>query len=360
MKPFVIWAASLLFCATGAFAQGFTALARLEADASQITRVEDALKVDLALTQGVPYRAYVLAEPARLVLDFQEVDFAGVTSDDLGRKGAVRFGAVRPGWSRMVVMLGSRQVIELASMAIDPASGAARLTVDLALADDATFAARSGAPDDPSWAQQAPLPEMVQAADKTGLTVVLDPGHGGIDPGAQGGGITEAELMLILARELQEALDRAGDFNVVLTREDDSFVSLERRVQIARAAGADIFLSLHADALASGQANGAAVYTLSDEASDAASRALAERHNRADLLAGVDLTGQDDQIARVLMDLARTENKPRSEALARGVILGINTAVGHTYKRPIQSAGFSVLKAADIPSVLVEVGFLSS
>jgi len=124
--------------------------------------------------------------------------------------------------------------------------------------------------------------------------------------------------------------------------------------------GADLFISLHADALASGQANGAAVFTLSEEASDAASEALAERHNRTDLLAGVDLTGQDDQIARVLMDLARLDNAPRSEALARGIILGINTAVGHTYKRPIQSAGFSVLKAADIPSVLVEVGFLSS
>lgn len=356
-----LWALMFSLSAGASLAQGFSALARLDSDASQISTSGGALQIELHLSQGVPFRAYTLSAPARLVLDFQEVDFAGVTAEALmGRAGEMRFGAVRPGWSRMVVPLSAPQVVETATLRVDAGDGSAVLDIRMARADDAVFAARSGAPEAPGWAQRAPLPEPALDPNKTGLTVVLDPGHGGIDPGAQGKGITEAELMLTLARELQDALSRSGDFNVVLTRNEDEFVSLERRVQIARAAGADLFISLHADALASGQANGAAVFTLSEEASDAASEALAERHNRADLLSGVDLTGQDDQVARVLMDLARLENHPRSEALARGIILGINTSVGHTYKRPIQSAGFSVLKAADIPSVLVEVGFLSS
>jgi N-acetylmuramoyl-L-alanine amidase len=121
-----------------------------------------------------------------------------------------------------------------------------------------------------------------------------------------------------------------------------------------------VFISLHADALAEGEARGAAVYVLSDEASDAASAALAERHNRDDLLAGLDLSQSDDRVANVLMSLARLDNAPRSEALAKHMLDGIRNAVGRVHKRPLRSAGFSVLKAADIPSVLLEVGFLST
>lgn len=345
-------------------AQEFTALARLDAQASRITTKGGAYRLDLVLSQGVPYRVYTLSDPARLVLDFREVDFSGTDAGALmsGEKSkSLRFGAVRPGWSRMVLDLPAPQVVEHAALKVDENEGSAQLTVSLLPVDDAEFAERSGAPRDAEWDRLVPSSKSATAAkEASGRTVVLDPGHGGIDPGATGGGVTEAELMLILAQEVRDALLRSGDFNVVLTRNGDEFVSLERRVQIAREAGADLFISFHADALASGKANGAAVYTLSEEASDAASAALAERHNRADLLAGVDLSGQDDEIASILLDLARLENRPRSKDLARGIILGINTEVGYTYKRPIQAAGFSVLKAADIPSVLIEVGFLSS
>ncbi|MCC6008452.1 MAG: N-acetylmuramoyl-L-alanine amidase, partial [Rhodobacteraceae bacterium] len=142
-------------------------------------------------------------------------------------------------------------------------------------------------------------------------------------------------------------------------RDDDIFVALQSRVSQARAAGADVFLSLHADALAEGRAMGTTVYTLSETASDAASQRLAAEHDRADLLAGVDLGDQDDIIASVLMDLARTETQPRSERLARALVEGIGAATGRLYKRPHLSAGFSVLRAPDIPSVLVELGFMS-
>lgn len=350
--------------ATLGSAQSFSALARLDAEESRITKRGGAFQIELALSQGVPYRVYTLTDPARLVLDFREVDFSNARPSQLlasKSPDALRFGVVRPGWSRLVLDLPNAQVIENAGLKVDENTGTARLSVVMNPSSADVFKQQSGAPESREWDRLVPQDFDSSAVKPKGLmTIVLDPGHGGIDPGAVGDGITEAELMLVLAQEVRDALLRSGDFDVQLTRYKDEFVSLERRVQFARAAGADMFVSFHADALASGKANGAAVYTLSRDASDAASAALAERHNRADLLAGVDLSGQDDEVASILMDLARLENTPRSEALARGIILGINTEVGHTYKRPIQSAGFSVLKAADIPSVLIEVGFLSS
>ncbi|HHC30109.1 MAG TPA: N-acetylmuramoyl-L-alanine amidase, partial [Rhodobacterales bacterium] len=212
--------------------------------------------------------------------------------------------------------------------------------------------------------QGAALPEADDAPGAQGRTgplrVVLDPGHGGIDPGAERGGVREKDLVLTFARELKEVLLRGGNVEVVLTRESDVFVPLETRVSIARRARADVFISLHADALAEGRAHGATVYTLADEASDEASAKLAERHDRADLLAGVDLSRTDDAVAMVLMDMARTETAPRSEALAADLVEGIYAATQSTYKTPRMQAGFSVLKAPDIPSVLIELGFLSS
>ncbi len=201
-------------------------------------------------------------------------------------------------------------------------------------------------------------PKRRQTGDAP-LVVVIDPGHGGIDPGAEAEGMTEAHVILTFARELAERLRRAG-MTVILTREEDVFVPLETRVSVARAGGADLFLSLHADALAEGTATGATVYTLDGAARDEASARLAERHDRADLLAGVDLQGHDDEVAGVLMDLARAETTPRSDRLAAELVGAISGAELKMHRHPLQSAEFSVLKAADIPSVLLEVGFLSS
>ena len=166
--------------------------------------------------------------------------------------------------------------------------------------------------------------------------------------------------MLTFARELKDVLLRDGGFLVILTREEDIFVPLETRISIARAAGAHVFVSLHADAIAEGEAVGATIYTLSEDASDAASQALAERHDRADLLSGVDLTAQDDLVATILMDMARTETGPRIERLALALEGAIKAAGLRMHRHPRQTAGFSVLKSPDIPSVLVELGFMSS
>ncbi|OZO45628.1 N-acetylmuramoyl-L-alanine amidase, partial [Pseudomonas fluorescens] len=143
----------------------------------------------------------------------------------------------------------------------------------------------------------------------------------------------------------------SGRFEVVLTREDDSFVSLERRIAIAHEAGGHVFISLHADALAEGRARGATVHLLRESASDEASQQLAERHDRDYILSGVDLSGQDDVVAGILMDLARQETQPRAERLAKHIVDGLKQAKLPLRTRPIRYASFSVLKSADIPSI---------
>lgn len=342
--------------------QDLGALARFET--GNVRDRWGATELRLEISQGVPWRVFTLTNPNRLVMDFREVQWGEVDPNSLNasdRISAVRMGAYRPGWSRLVADLAEPMSVQTAELATDASDGGATITVRLQRTDQADFDLTAGAPRDPRW--DLPAPAMVDTMpprDPNRVRIVLDPGHGGIDPGAERDGITEANLMLTFGRELQDVLRRAGGFDVILTRDGDYFVSLEARVAAARDAGADVFISLHADALAEGEARGAAVYVLSDDASDAASAALAERHNRDDLLAGLDLSQSDDRVANVLMSLARLDNAPRSEALAKHMLEGIRNAVGRVHKRPLRSAGFSVLKAADIPSVLLEVGFLST
>lgn len=348
-------------------AQDLSALARLDASRSFIRDAgRGGLSIDLHITQAVPYRVFTLDDPRRLVVDFREVNWGGINAETLlsgDNAPDVRFGLFRPGWSRMVVDLAAPMTVQAAGMVTDPNDGEATVQLRLSTVAAAEFTANAGAPDGVQWGQPqiADVPDLIQRRTGEGpLVVVIDPGHGGIDPGAEQDGQNEADLILTFARELKEVLTRSGGFTVVMTRNEDIFVPLEMRVSIARAAGADVFLSLHADALSAGRAAGTTVYTLSDEASDAASQTLAERHERSDLLAGIDLANQDDVIADVLMDLARRETAPRANKLADQLVIDIREAVGKMHKRPRQSAGFSVLKAPDIPSVLIELGFLSS
>ena len=361
-----IWVALLCLWGSLAVAQEFSGLARVVPDGSGVEDTRRGLSVNLTLSQGVPYRVFTLNEPARLVMDFREVDWRGVTPEALDRSEralALRMGGFRPGWSRMVVDLDAPYLPETVDLRVTPETGQAALEVVLRRAGAEDFAAAAGAPDLPGWDLPSDGLKAERRPRQRGedpLVVVLDPGHGGIDPGAEADGVAEKDLMLLFARELKERLLRADGMNVVLTRTDDSFVSLERRVAIAHRVQADIFISLHADSLSEGRAHGATVYTLSDSASDAASAALAERHNRADMLAGVDLSGSDDVVADVLMDLARMETQPRAENLAKAVRLSLAEYDLPLNSRPMRHAGFSVLKSPDIPSVLVELGFLSS
>jgi N-acetylmuramoyl-L-alanine amidase len=346
-----------------AIADGLSALARLDpAGSSVVDRRDGGVDVTLTLSQPVPWRVFTLDDPRRLVLDLSEVDWrgAGLTLPGLG--GAIvdlRAGAPMPGWSRMVFDLSAPLVVTAAEMATDGA-GPARLILRLSPVSEAEFAARSGPP--PALTVEARPSVTVQAAPRQNggpLTVVLDPGHGGDDPGAERGGVREADLMLTFAQELREVLVRAG-LRVALTREADVFVPLDLRVARAGEAQGDLFLSLHADALAEGRATGATVYTLSDSGALVAARILAERRDRGAMIAGVDLSGQDDRVAGVLMDLARIDTAPRSDALADALVNSLQAAVVGLHKRPRNEGGFAVLVAPDMPSVLIELGFLSS
>jgi N-acetylmuramoyl-L-alanine amidase len=354
----------LIFWAAAGFAtlaQDLSGLARFVAEGSQITDRRGGVDVVLNLSQPVPWRLRLLADPPRLVLDMREADWTGVSAlpRDSERIIDLRAGVFRPGWSRLVMELSGPLLVQRAEM--ETSAGAARIALRLAPGDPEEFAQRAALPDPPGWALPDPadLPQLAPRGSGP-FRVVLDPGHGGLDPGAERDGVREADLMLTFAREFKEELLRQGGFSVVLTREEDVFVPLETRISIARAAQADLFLSLHADALAEGQASGATIYILSDEAVDRAAAALAERHDRDDLLAGIDLTEQDDLVARVLMDMARTETTPRVARLAESLKSSIQARGLRMHRQPLQSGGFSVLKSPDIPSALIELGFLSS
>jgi N-acetylmuramoyl-L-alanine amidase len=344
-----------------AAAQEFGALARLIPEESSIASEDGGVALTLGLSQPVPFRVFTLADPPRVVLDFREVAFGDWVRDQTLPQGlaALAAGPARlAGWSRLVLELSGPMAPTVAAMTADASNGRAAVTLRLEPVSEAAFRATAGAP--PEAAAPAPtVAETVQGGDDGRITVVLDPGHGGVDPGAVRGDHTEADLVLTFARELRDALRRTGRVEVVLTRDGDLFVPLPVRVTLARSAGADLFISIHADALAEGRARGATVYTLSDTASDAAAEALAEQHDRADLLQGVDLHGSDDVVAGVLMDLARLETAPRSDALAGALVDAIGAAGLRLHAQPQGEAGFTVLRAADIPSVLLEIGFIS-
>ncbi len=339
-------------------AQEFSGLARLDAAASHLRDARrGGLEIELALSQAVPWRVFTLDDPRRLVLEFSELDWAGAgpeLAEDAEIEG-LRFGTPRPGWSRMEVGLADPLAVASAEMRLDEATGTARLRVELVRSDAEAFAAAAR----PATAP-APAPVPTRKPDDAQLVVAIDPGHGGIDPGAEREGLVEAELMLQLARELAEAVNRSGTMRAVLTRDADIFVPLSERMTIARAAGADLLISLHADALEVDEASGASVYTLSSEALDRASDRMAERHQRGDLLSGVDLSGQDDRVATVLMDLARTETAPQSQRLATALVEGLRGSRARINGKPLRAAPLAVLNAADFASVLVEVGFLSN
>lgn len=340
---------------------GFSALARVPG-AALLRSDGSRLLLDLPLSQPVPWRLRHLADPPRVVLDFRQVDWTGFSVQ--GRPTALaqdwRTGAVGDGWSRLVLELSGPMLARHAGMTVDPASGRAQLSLRLETVSAEALAERIAAEGGMSAAPEAGQGGRAPLGARPAV-VMLDPGHGGIDPGAVQGRLTEAGLMLTFSRELSDMLRRRDGFTVFATREDDSFVSLEARLRMARQARADLFLSLHADSLPEGNAHGATVYTLAEEASDEASALLAERHDRADLLGGgVDLRRADDAMARVLMDIARTETKPRTDRLAQTLVDGIGGAGLRMHRRPWQQADFTVLRAPDIPSALLEVGFMSS
>ncbi|MFO7806651.1 MAG: N-acetylmuramoyl-L-alanine amidase [Paracoccaceae bacterium] len=350
---------ALLLSTQMAAAQNFSALARVDPSRSAIKSDGETLVIDLGLSQPVPWRIYTLADPMRLVLDFDQVDWSALDTDTINQTEQVtglRAGQGGDGWSRLVMPLAAPLGVSRAGMRIDDVTGAATLVVSAAPVSAELFAATARA--EPGLPARPAVPSAPK--EDGPLVVVIDPGHGGIDPGALRDDVVEAELMLQLAREVAEGLNRAGGIRAVLTRDEDIFVPLAARMTIARAAGADLLISLHADALEKDLAQGASVYTLTEEASDGSAQRMAERHGREDLVSGLDLTGQDDRVATVLMELARAETAPASNRFATALVTGMREAGVRLNSRPRREGPLAVLNATDFPSVLLEAGFLSS
>lgn len=321
------------------------------------------LRVELALSDVTPYRVFTLDNPRRLVVDVADVVWDGVDTDALrsgDRAVSLRIAGLPDGWSRMVVDLA--EPLNIAEAGMRSTGAGADLTIVLERVSSPDFAAAAGAPPDAAshtLAAASPIsPQPAPHADD--FVVVLDPGHGGIDPGAERGGLNEAELMLTFAGEIAVELSARPDITVVMTREANTFVPLFTRMSIARAAGADLFISLHADALVEDQARGASVYTLSETGKERATQQVVERHERDDLLGGVDLQAQGDQVAAALMALARAETGPAGARFAEMLVAAMRDEGVYLNSRPRREGRFAVLSAADFPGVLLEAGFLSN
>lgn len=317
------------------------------------------------LSQEVKTRIEVLANPARLIVDLEGVTFAPGTamasSKGLGPVASWRAGLFMLGQSRIVLDLAKPALIERVDFVRQ--AGVVRLVAQIRAVAPARFEEQARADQKRRLATrlpEAPSPLARKAGAKP--LVVLDPGHGGIDPGASGPkGEAEKDLVLALGRALRKAIEADGRVEVQMTRDDDRFIPLDERVAFARSRGAALFVSLHADSLSGeGDVRGASVYTLSDRASDADAARAAEKENRADMLAGLE-AGEDKRegIEDILFDLARRETRLFSQIVARNATAAIQKGA-RLHKTPLRSAGFRVLRAPDMPSILVELGYLSN
>jgi N-acetylmuramoyl-L-alanine amidase len=343
--------------------------ARLAGDARQTRFVLD-------LDKTIQFRAFALADPYRVVVDISQVDFrlaAGIGSAGRGLVKAFRYGLVMPGGSRIVFDLtGPARIAN--SYVLEAANGQPpRLVLELEQVDRTTFVQSLAAEARPELrpaisdtvgpVAPAEAPAASRPAGPADLrpVVVIDPGHGGIDNGTQAGGPNEKELVLGFGLALRDRIEKSGKYRVVMTRTDDTFIPLADRVRFARNQSASLFVSIHADALPRGEgdAQGATIYTLSDRASDAEAERLAETENKADAIGGVNLTEEPTEVADILIDLAQRETRTFSNRFAR-LLMGEMRNTVRMHKHPLKSAGFKVLKAPDVPSVLIELGYVSN
>jgi len=350
--------------------------ARLAGDAKQTRFVLD-------LDKPIQFRAFALADPYRVVLDLPQVSFKLGDGTGVAGRGLVkafRYGLVMPGGSRIVFDLtGPAKIAK--SYVLEAANGQPpRLVLEFeevdrtafvqllapenrpelrpAIADASAGAANAGV----ARPDASIVTASTQPPDKRPV-IVIDPGHGGVDNGTQAGGgdIMEKNLVLGFGLALRDKIEKSGKYRVVMTRTDDTFIPLNERVKIARNESASLFVSIHADALPRGEgdAQGATIYTLADKASDAEAERLADTENKSDAIGGVNLTDEPTEVADILIDLVQRETRTFSNRFARTLMSEMKNTV-RMHKHPLKSAGFRVLKAPDVPSVLVELGYVSN
>ena len=321
------------------------------------------LEINLSLSQGVPYKISFLEDPISLILDFNIVSFDDLDPQKLNQSKNIKFikfEELDSKWSRLSIQLEDFWNIDNTEMRVDPNDGRATISILLKSVSEDVFKSENINDKNFLKSENSRQKEKSAVIENNNFIVVVDPGHGGKDPGAEASGYRESNLMLELAKAVKESLIRNTEFKVVLTRTEDVFLSLEDRITIASQSGADLFISLHADAIVEGEASGTTVYLLSENATDKMSAQLASRHNRSEILRDVDLSGIDSQVASVLIDMARQETKPRNEAVAAFILQVFKEKITELSSQPLRYAAFSVLKSPDIPSILIEAGFMST
>lgn len=345
----------------------FTSGAAAASDKPQVTAVRldqgSAARVVVDLSAPAEFRVYPLGDPPRMVIDVTGAELAlpGQVEAANSLIAGVRVGQPQPGMSRITLDLTAPAPLERAEL-VPGEDDVYTLIVDLdAAGETVEGVARATLP-----LVLLPLPPRKPAAasgivgERDKPLIVLDAGHGGIDPGAIGAsGVEEKSVTLAMAKLLRELLLAEGRYRVQLTRQDDRFIPLRERFELAQRAGASLFVSLHADSHKNPLLRGASVYTLSEKASDAETAALAAKENKSDLIGGVEYPADNEMVGNILLDLTRFETLTYSGQFAKELVreLARDTLLLRNTHR---SAGFAVLKAPDIPSVLVELGYLSN
>ncbi|MGC6522311.1 MAG: N-acetylmuramoyl-L-alanine amidase [Candidatus Micropelagos thuwalensis] len=351
----------------------------LTAKSLRLGAIEEHTRVVVEFTEAVDYKLFTLSSPYRAVIDLPETKWdIPDTIQDKGLVSGVRFGSFKPGQGRIVVDL--RGPVNVHKHFLLPPTVAIknhRLVIDFEPATIATFRQMKPAVSQTQTAsipapdfQPTPTPQPQYSAPtgeftpkprprKTRKIIVIDPGHGGVDPGALGTRSREKDIVLAFSKELVRQIKATRRYDVYLTRSSDIYIPLRQRVQIARNRNADLFISIHADAIKKKNIRGLSVYTLSEKASDREAAALAKKENQSDIIAGVDFGDQLPEVTNILIDLAQRDTKNASVKFAESLI---SSARGKTLllDRTHRFAGFRVLKAPDVPSVLVELGFITN
>jgi N-acetylmuramoyl-L-alanine amidase len=317
-------------------------------------------KLTLTLSKPVQARAFVMERPDRVVVDLPEVNFQLDAETGRRRDGIVqsfRYGLFAPGRSRIVIDLAAPATVGKIETVARPRDGAVLMTIPLQKVDREAFR-KAAATADPG---PSPTHAATASPGDTRPLIVIDAGHGGTDPGAiASSGVFEKDIVFGFAQDLAGKLSATSRYRVQMTRDRDVFVPLADRVRIAREAKADLFISIHADSISSApQVRGATIYTGSEKATDAESAKLAERENRADAAAGVEAAEATPDIADILQELTLRETRGFSSTFARS-LMGQLAPVMEMSTKPHREARFVVLRSPDVPSVLVELGYLSS